>query len=78
MCQRSDRNGNPVEEFTYGEADGLKFDLSYKPWRTHEAMTAEKPVDNGVLPGPRRYDAEFLNRAVYVTLKNNACKKTEH
>ena len=33
LCQRSDRNDNLVEEFTYGEADGLKFDLSYKPWR---------------------------------------------
>ena len=77
LCQRSDSAGKPVEEFTYGEADRLKFDLSYKPWRTHEAMTAEKPADNGVLPGPRRYDAEFLNRAVYVTLKNDACKKTE-
>ena len=32
-----------------------------------------------VLPhGPRRYDAEFLNRAVYVTLKNDVCKKTEN
>lgn len=77
LCQRSDSAGKPVEEFTYGEADRLKFDLSYKPWRTHEAMTAEKPADNGVLPGPRRYDAEFLNRAVYITLKNDACKKTE-
>ena len=78
LCGRSDSNGNPVEEFTYGEADGLNFDLSYKPWGSHAAMTAEKPADNGVLPGPRRYNAEFLNRAVYVTLKNDVCKKTEH
>ena len=77
LCQRLDSAGDLVEEFTYGEAEGLQFDLSYKPWRTHEAMTAEKPADNGVLPGPRRYDAEFLNRAVHVTLKNDACKKTE-
>ena len=77
LCERLDRNGDLVEEYTYGEADGLQFDLSYKPWKTHEAMTAEKPADNGVLPGPRRYDAEFLNRAVYVTLKNDACKKPE-
>ena len=78
LCQRSDRNDNLVEEFTYGEADGLKFDLSYKPWKTHEAMTTEKPADNDVLHGPRRYDVEFLNRAVYIPLKNDACKKTEN
>lgn len=78
LCQRSDSNGKAVEEFTYGDADGLNFDLSYKPWGSHAAMTAEKPADNGVLPGPRRYNAEFLNRAVYVTLKNDVCKKTEN
>ena len=78
LCQRSDSAGKVVEEFTYGAADGLKFDLSYKPSKPHEAMTVEKPADNGVLHGPRRYDAEFLNRAVYVTLKNDACKKTEN
>lgn len=78
LCQRLDRNGDLVEEYIYGEADGLQFDLSYKPWRTHEAMTAEKPADNGDLHGPRRYNAEFLNRAVYITLKNDACKKTEN
>lgn len=77
LCRRLDSAGKD-EEFTYGAADGLKFDLSYKPWKTHEAMTAEKPADNGVLHGPRRYDAEFLNRAVYVTLKNDVCKKTEN
>lgn len=78
LCQRSDSAGKVVEEFTYGAADGLIFDLSYKPWGSHAAMTAEKPADNGVLNGPRRYDAEFLNRAVYVTLKNDVCKKTEN
>ncbi len=77
LCRRLDSAGKD-EEFTYGATDGLKFDLSYKPWKTHEAMTAEKPADNGVLHGPRRYDAEFLNRAVYVTLKNDVCKKTEN
>ena len=77
LCRRLDSAGKD-EEFTYGAADGLKFDLSYKPWKTHEAMTTEKPADNGVLHGPRRYDAEFLNRAVYVTLKNDVCKKTEN
>lgn len=78
LCQRLDGDGKADDEFTYGEEDGLKFDLSYRPWRTHAAMTAEKPADNGVLQGPRRYDAEFLNRAVYVTLKNDVCKKTEN
>lgn len=78
LCQRSDSAGKVVEEFTYGAADGLIFDLSYKPWGSHAAMTAEKPADNGVLNGPRRYHAEFLNRAVYVTLKNDVCKKTEN
>lgn len=78
LCQRLDGDGKADDEFTYGEEDGLKFDLSYRPWRTHAAMTAEKPADNGVLRGPRRYDAEFLNRAVYVTLKNDVCKKTEN
>ena len=38
LCQRSDRNGNLVEEFTYGEADGLKFDLSYKLRRSRRTM----------------------------------------
>ena len=78
LCQRLDGDGKADDEFTYGEEDGLKFDLSYRPWRTHAAMTAEKPADNGVLQGPRRYDAEFLNRAVYITLKNDVCKKTEN
>ena len=41
-------------------------------------MMAEKPAYDGALHGPRRYDVEFLNRAVYVTLKNEACKKTEN
>ena len=78
LCQRSDSAGEAIEEFTYGAADGLKFDLSYKPWGSHAAMMAEKPADDGDLHGPRRHDAEFLNRAVYVTLKNDACKKTEN
>ena len=41
-------------------------------------QTVEKPADDGALHGPRRYDVEFPNRAVYITVKNAACKKTEN
>ena len=41
-------------------------------------MTAEKPADDGALHGPRRDDTQLPNRAVYIALKNDVGRKTEH
>ena len=69
-CKRS------KELFEFGEAEGLAFDVSYKPWHPPEEMVKEKPADDGE-EGERRHKVEFFNRAVQLTLSNYRCDEEQ-
>ena len=62
------------EEYQFGDAQGLAFDVHYRPWRPPEAMIEAKPADDGKRPGERRHKVEFFNRAVQLTLRNYGCE----
>lgn len=70
-CKRSE------ELFNFGEAEGLAFDVSYRPWHPPEEMADEKPADDGDLQGERRHKVEFFNRAVQLTLHNYGCDREQ-
>lgn len=70
-CKRS------KELFSFGEGEGLAFDVRYRPWRPPEAMADEKPADDGELQGERRHKVEFFNRAVQLTLSNYGCDREQ-
>ena len=62
------------EKYEFGKAQGLAFDVHYRPWRPPEAMIEAKPADDGKRPGERRHKVEFFNRAVQLTLRNYGCE----
>ena len=52
------------------------FHVEVRKWSDPGQMIGSKPVDDGAVPNPRRFDVELLNRVVHIKVPEDFCRAT--
>ena len=58
------------------DPQGNRFLVDVHQWSAHDEMAKEKPANDGVMPNPRRFDVEILNRVVHIKVPTGFCRAT--
>lgn len=73
-CAASSR---PYHDYDASAHYGVKFKVRVHQWRSSSDLEIGKPVDDGALPGDRRYAVEMLNRSVHITVPRDFCRPSK-